>query len=76
MKIEVSTNLVYVELAHQAIANSIVVSVGRLMAHKDEDFTVSVVGGVTHLTWIGSMVSPDGVEAIESGDKVFVTYAY
>jgi hypothetical protein len=76
MKIEISTNLVYVELAHQAIANSIVVSVGRLMAHKDEDFTVSVVGGVTHLTWIGSMVSPDGVEAIESGDKVFVTYAY
>lgn len=76
MKIEISTNLVYVELAHEAIANSIVVSVGRLMAHKDEDFTVSVVGGVTHLTWIGSMVSPDGVEAIESGDKVFVTYAY
>lgn len=76
MKIEVSENLAYVELAHEAIANSIVVSVGRLMAHKDEDFTVSVVGGVTRLTWIGSMVSPDGVEAIESGDKVFVTYAY
>jgi exonuclease VII small subunit len=76
MKIEVSTNLAYVELAHEAIANSIVVSVGRLMAHKDEDFTVSVVGGVTRLTWIGSMVSPDGVEAIESGDKVFVTYAH
>ena len=76
MKIEVSTNLATVELAHEAIANSIVVSVGRLMVHKDEDFTVSVVGGVTHLTWIGDMASPDGVEAIQSGDKVFVTYAY
>ena len=75
MKIEVSANLATVELAHEAIANSIVVSVGRLMVHKDEDFTVSVVGGVTHLTWIGDMAS-EGVEAIQSGDKVFVTYAY
>ena len=76
MKVQITTNLSYVDLAHEAISNSVVASVGRLMVHKDEDFSMSVVGGVTRLTWIGSMVSPNGEEAIEAGDNVFVTYAY
>jgi chaperonin cofactor prefoldin len=52
------------------------VSVGRLMVHQDEDFIVSVVGGKTRLTWIGSLVNPSGEEAIETGDKVFFSGAF
>jgi hypothetical protein len=51
-------------------------AVGRLMVHEGEDFTVSVVDGKTRLTWIGSLVNPDGAEAIETGDKVFFVGAY
>jgi hypothetical protein len=51
-------------------------SVGRLMVHQGEDFTVSVVEGKTRLTWIGSLVNPGGTEAIETGDKVFFVGAY
>jgi prefoldin subunit 5 len=52
------------------------VAVGRLMVHEGEDFTVSIVGGKTRLTWIGSLVNPGGEEAIESGDKVFFSGAF
>jgi len=51
-------------------------AVGRMAVHEGEDFTVSVVGGKTRLTWIGSLVSPEGAEAIETGDKVFFVGAY
>ena len=51
-------------------------SVGRLMVHENEDFTVSVVDGKTRLTWIGSLVNPSGAEAIETGDKVFFVAAF
>ena len=68
--------LAYVDLAHDAIENSIVVSVGRVMIHATDDYTVSVEGGVTRLTFVGSLASPNGDEAIEVGDNVYVTYAY
>ena len=74
-KIVIADELSFVELPHLAIENSIVASVARLMIHKDEDFTVSVVSGVTRLTFINSLANPDGEEKIESGDVIFVTYA-
>jgi hypothetical protein len=76
MKVVISSELAFIDLAHSAIENSVVVCVGRLMAHKDEDFSLSVVGGVSRLTWIGSMANPSGDEKIEAGDSIFVTYAY
>jgi hypothetical protein len=76
MKVVISSELGFIDLAHSAIENSVVVCVARLMAHKDEDFSLSVVGGVSRLTWIGSMANPSGAEKIEAGDSVFVTYAY
>jgi uncharacterized coiled-coil protein SlyX len=70
-----STVLTHVDLSREVVANSLVVAVGRLMAHKDEDFTVSVVNGVTRLTFINDFAN-GGIEAIENGDVVFITYAY
>jgi hypothetical protein len=75
MVITVTTELGFIDLDHQAKENSIVVHQGRLGVHKDYDFFVSVVGGVTRLTFINSLAD-GGDEAVESGDKFFVTYAY
>ena len=51
-------------------------SVGRLAVHEGDDYTTSVIGGVTRITWIGPLLSPGGAEAIETGDKVFWSGAY
>lgn len=74
-KIEISSELAFVDLGHEAIADSIVAFVGRLGIHKDDDFTVSVVGGVTRLTFVNSLANPSGAEKIEAGDIIYVTYA-
>jgi hypothetical protein len=72
----ITSNLTHVDMSREVVANSLIVFVSRLAAHKDLDYTVSVVGGVTRLTWIGSLVNPGGAEAIETGDKVFFVGAY
>jgi hypothetical protein len=51
------------------------VSIGRLSIHEGEDFTVSVVGGKTRLTWINSL-AVGGDQAIQTGDRVFFVGAY
>ena len=51
-------------------------SVGRLAVHEGEDFTTSIVDGKTRVTWIGSLASPAGTEAIIAGDKIFWSGAY
>lgn len=51
-------------------------SVGRLAVHEGEDFTVSVEGGKTRVTWINSLANPSGEEKIETGDKVFWSGSY
>ena len=65
----------YVELGHEALAKSIVAAVGRLMIHEGvgEDFEVSVVAGVTRMTFVGNLVSP-GQERLDAGDVLFVRY--
>jgi hypothetical protein len=65
----------YIDLAYEAMENSIVASVGRLMIQEgaSDDYTVSVVGGVTRITFVGNMVSPSP-EALAAGDILFVKY--
>jgi hypothetical protein len=75
-KIVISSELSYIDLEREVVANSLVVCVNRLSVHKDEDYTVSVVGGKTRLTWINSFANPDGEEKIEEGDSIFVTFYY
>jgi hypothetical protein len=71
----VGENLEYIDLDRE-YKTILSVSVGRLAVHEDEDYTVSVVGGVTRLTWINSLAHPDGEESIETGYKVFYSGAY
>jgi hypothetical protein len=71
----VGANLEYIDLDRE-YKTILSVSVGRLAVHEDEDYTVSVVGGVTRLTWINSLAHPDGEESIETGYKVFYSGEY
>ena len=69
------TNLTYIDLAHEAIALTLQVSVDRLLLHEDDDYTISTVGGVTRLTWVGD-VAIGGRQALENSDSIRVKYYY
>lgn len=71
----VPTNLTYIDLAHEAIELTLQVSVDRLLLHEDDDYTVSVVGGVTRLTWVGD-IAIGGSQALETSDSIRVKYYY
>lgn len=67
-------DLSYVDLEFEAKDKSINAYIGRLAIHEGVDYTLSVVGGKTRLTWIGSLVNPGGDEAVEVGDKFYANY--
>jgi len=71
-----SNDLAYIELSHLAIEKSVMVSVGRLMAHVTDDYTLSESNGVTRITWAGDFADSQSEMALAAGDVVYVSYAY
>lgn len=70
------SDLQYIDLDFQAKENGVMcVALDRLMLVPGLDFSISVVGGKTRLTWINDLVSPGGDQSVEEGDVVFVSYA-
>jgi hypothetical protein len=67
--------LISIDLDHIIIPKSINVAVSRAAVHLDEDFEITEEGGVSRLTWIGSL-QVGGAEAVEEGDSVFISYSY
>lgn len=65
----------YVDLAHVAVNNSMNAFVDRLAVFETDDYTLSTVGGVTRMTFVGNLVAP-GKESLSIGDVVRVKYAY
>lgn len=65
----------YVDLGFEARPNSVVAFFGRLAMHEgvSADYTVSVVGGVSRITFLNNMVLPSE-EALSSGDILNFTY--
>ena len=63
----------YITLSYKAIQHSLRVSVDRLAVHQGagNDYTVSLVGGVTRITFVNSLVTP-GQEKLSVGDEVYV----
>jgi hypothetical protein len=61
----------YVTLSFLAVEHSIMASVDRLMIHHTDDYTVSVVGGFTRLTFAGSLITV-GQEKLSAGDVIRV----
>jgi hypothetical protein len=64
----------YITLANLAIAASINAFVDRLAIHATDDYTLSTVGGVTRITFAGSLITV-GQEKLAAGDVVRVKYA-
>lgn len=63
----------YIDLAQEVFHLSAFVD--RLAIHETEDYTLSVVGGVTRITFTGDLVSP-GQSMLTAGDNIFVKYLY
>ena len=63
----------YVDCAHLAIANTMILSSGGVMHHEGESYTLSTVGGVTRVTFAGDLVDPAASKLI-AGDKVYLQY--
>jgi hypothetical protein len=64
----------YIDLANLAISASINAFVDRLAIHATDDYTLSTVGGVTRVTFAGSLITV-GQEKLAAGDVVRVKYA-
>lgn len=64
----------YVDLAFEAKPSSIVMFVDRLGLHEGYDYSVSVVGGVTRVTFLSTLLTPSET-ALEAGDILNFTYA-
>lgn len=64
----------YVTLANLAISASVNPFVDRLAIHATDDYTLSTVGGVTRITFAGSLITV-GQEKLSAGDVVRVKYA-
>ena len=65
----------YVDLSHEAISGSVSMFVGRLAYFSDgasPDYSMSVEGGVTRITFANALVS--GSEALEAGDVIHVRF--
>jgi NifU-like protein involved in Fe-S cluster formation len=63
----------YYDLDHEIEANSLIAFVDRLAIHETVDYTISVVGGVTRVTFIGDLIAP-GQSQLSIGDRLSFTY--
>jgi hypothetical protein len=69
----------YIDLPHLAVAtNGMCAYADRLAIHQgaSEDYTLSVVGGVTRMTFGGQLVLPEGSggQPLQEGDSIYVRY--
>lgn len=63
----------YVDCAHLAIANTMMLSSGGVIHQESESYALSTVGGVTRVTFAGDLVDPAASKLI-AGDKVYLQY--
>jgi hypothetical protein len=67
----------YIDLPHEALqTNSMGVFADRLALHQgaSEDYTLSVVGGVTRITFGGDLVGGGATQPLQEGDSIYVRY--
>jgi hypothetical protein len=63
----------YVDMAFTVESNSMFVFTNSLFLGESEDYSLSVVGGVTRVTWLNGF-SSGGATEFEAGEKVFFQY--
>jgi len=64
----------YIDLSQLAIGASVNAFVDRLAIHETDDYVLSTVGGVTRMTFAGSLIG-GGDEQLVAGDVIRVKYA-
>lgn len=63
----------YIDCAHLAATDTMLVMSGGVVHVEGESYTLSTVGGVTRITFIGDLVDPSPSK-LEAGDKVHIQY--
>jgi hypothetical protein len=63
----------YIDCAHLAATDTMMLMSGGVVHVEGESYTLSTVGGVTRITFIGDLVDPSPSKLLE-GDKVHVQY--
>lgn len=65
----------YIDLPHEVVANSVTAFVDRLAIHEGaaEDYTLSLEGGVTRLTFLND-IATGGASELIAGDSIYVKY--
>lgn len=63
----------YVDCAHLAADDTMLLMSGGVVHQEVESYTLSVVGGVTRITFTGDLVAPSPNQLLE-GDKVYIQY--
>jgi hypothetical protein len=59
----------YINLTRLAIVESTVVNLGGIEQHENDDYTVSTVGQVTRITFIGTLLA-----SLVPGDTIYIRY--
>lgn len=68
-------NLNYIEIDKKIIIDSLILSNGKALAFRGNDYEISFVNNKTRITWINSWAS-GGAEALELDELIFLWYAY
>lgn len=63
----------YIDCAHLAAADTMLLMSGGVVHQEVESYTLSVVGGKTRITFTGDLVAPSPNQLLE-GDKVYIQY--
>jgi hypothetical protein len=65
----------YIDLDFETIAGTVFAQFGGVPQVQTEDYTLSLVGLITRLTFTGDLATGGASELI-AGDKLYVNYAY
>jgi hypothetical protein len=63
----------YVDLSHEAMEMTVNMSVSAVMKYEGEDYSVSVVGGVTRVVFMGDLLA-GGASPLEVDEKIYFQY--
>jgi len=71
----VNQDLVYIEIDKKIIIDSLILSNGKALGFRNNDYEITFVGNKTRITWINSW-AVGGDEAVEIDESVYMWYAY
>jgi hypothetical protein len=68
-------DLVYIEIDKKIITDSLILSNGMALGHRNVDYQITFIGSKTRITWINDW-AVGGDRAVELDETIFLSYAY